>query len=90
MSVSGLDVRKVLRVSMIASESTIFCLFSLYRINRVFHEDDIKHCTLPSHSLMSAEAAKRLSADWMPSMYVLNSINCGCTEVILSLQRHRE
>lgn len=28
----------------------------------------IKHYTLPNHSLMSVEAAKRLSVDWMPSI----------------------
>lgn len=67
MFANGLDVRKDLLASTIASMYII-----LHPLSFVFIEslDVIKHYTLPNHSLMSVEAAKRLSVDWMPSMYV--------------------
>jgi hypothetical protein len=82
MSVSGLDVRKGLLASTIASEfyDCNVCIFFVM----IKPLDVTKHYTLLNHSLMSAEAAKRLSVDWMPSMYVLNCLSCWYTKVILS------
>lgn len=87
MSASGPDARKVLRVSTIASESEPSSIMFPVLIRSL---DDIKHYTLLNHSLIFAEAAKRLLVDWMHLMYVVNFLDVDRPSHLSDAQRHRE